>query len=109
MAANLGARLFGLIGRKSLPPGYALGIGGCDWVHTFGVRLPIDLAYCDKNGRVQRLVEGLAPNRIAPRAPGASVTWETEAGGFRGRVHEGQRLTLQPAITPEPKTERQKV
>lgn len=109
IAATLSARLFGLIGRKSLPPGYALGIGQCDWIHTFGVRLTIDVAYCDDTGRVLRLVESLGPNRIAPRAPGASIAWETEAGGFRGRVQEGQHLVLQPAILPEPKTGRQKV
>ena len=109
IAATLSARLFGLIGRKTLPPGYALGIGECDWIHTFGVRLVIDVAYCDKSGRVLRIVNSLAPNRIAPRAPGASIAWEIEAGGFCGRVHKGQRLALQPAITPEPKTERQKV
>ena len=112
LATSLKSRLLGLIGRTSLPPGYALGIGECDWVHTFGVCLTIDVAYCDKTGRVLRIVDSLAPNRIAPRASGATIAWEIEAGeagGFRGRVHEGQRLVLQPAITPEPKTERQKV
>lgn len=76
-------------------PEYALGIPGCDWVHSFGVLWPLDVAYCDREGRVLRLVENLRPNSIAPRCPGAWIAWEMRADGFSGRILEGQTLTFQ--------------
>jgi uncharacterized membrane protein (UPF0127 family) len=100
-ANSFAARLIGLMGRSEIAPSLALGIPDCDWVHTFGVRLPLDIAYCDRKGTVLRLVENLIPNRAAPRVPGARMTWEMKAGGFSGRVREGQQLVLQPAAKIE--------
>ncbi len=100
--AHLGLRLTGLIGRRVISAQYALGIPYCDWVHSFGVLLPLDVAYCDKEGRVLRLVRHLIPNRIAPRAPGAWIAWEMKGGGFAEDVCEGHRLIFQPCLLKEP-------
>jgi uncharacterized membrane protein (UPF0127 family) len=95
IAAGFGARLIGLVGRRRIAADYALGIPGCGRVHSFGVLLTLDIAYCDRDGQVLRLVENLKPNRIAPGARGAWIAWETRGGGFAGRISEGQRLILQ--------------
>ncbi|MES2464537.1 MAG: DUF192 domain-containing protein [Armatimonadota bacterium] len=100
------ARLMGLVGRREIGPEQALGIPDCDWVHTFGVFFALDIAYCDRNGRVLRVVENLRPNRFGPRASGAYMTWEMRSGGFSGCIHEGQRLILQPSSKIESQTER---
>lgn len=100
-AENLQERLRGLIGRASLPADQALGIARCDWVHTFGVRFPLDIAYCDDAGHVLLVVADLAPNRIAPRALGARVAWEMASGNLAPYVSAGHLLEVStPPIVP---------
>ncbi|MBC8101126.1 MAG: DUF192 domain-containing protein [Cytophagales bacterium] len=107
VASSLWMQFIGLIGKRSLPDDYALAIPHCDRVHTFGVRFPIDVVYCDRKGRVLRVVASLPPGRLAPRARGAWVAWEAGAGVFAGRsggagVRIGQRLVLADASEPGP-------
>lgn len=85
-------RLIGWIGRD-IPVGAALGISGCQQIHTFGVRASIDCAYCNRDGRALR-VETLAPNRVGRRVPGAWIVWETAAGALTPLVVVGDRLVL---------------
>lgn len=62
-------------------------------IHTFGVRFPLDLAYCDAAGLVLHRAT-LAPRRIGPCVPGAVVVWELTAGSLSG-VLIGEVLTCQ--------------
>lgn len=96
IATGLFALLVGLIGRGDAAPDFALALPGCDWVHTVGVRFPIDVVYCGRMGEVLLVVEHLAPGRIAPRGRGAHVVWEMPAGGLSGRVTVGDRLEWEP-------------
>lgn len=109
LAAGFRERLIGWIGRKVIRPEQALGIPNCDWVHTFGVCLPLDIVYCDREGRVLQVAENLPPNRIAPRATGAFIAWEMSAGGFSGQVREGQRLILEALPKTNPQSDAQNV
>lgn len=56
-------------------------------VHTFGMRMPIDVAACAPLGggrfRVERLLT-VAPGRLTRPAWHASTAFEAEAGAFRG-------------------------
>lgn len=87
-------RLVGWIGRP-VPQGEALAITACRQIHTFGVRTPLDVAYCGADGHALR-VEEIAPNRIGPRVEGAERVWETASGGLVPYVRPGDRLLLVP-------------
>jgi len=85
----------------TVPDDTALHLSPCSRVHTFGVRCVLDVAHCDRQGRVLR-VETLAPNRIGPKVPGTHQVWETRSPGFRNRIRSGQILTVVPRFQGEP-------
>ena len=90
IASSRAARRKGLIGRDGFDA--ALLLPGCRWVHTIGMRFPIDVAYCDRQGRVLRITT-LVPNRIDRPCLGARQAVEAAAGAFTGwSVHIGDVL-----------------
>jgi hypothetical protein len=63
VARSFAARGRGLMGRPSLPAGYALVIYP-EWsIHTFFMKIPIDVLFIDHAGRVAGLREAMPPNR----------------------------------------------
>jgi len=72
-------RLLGLMGRRSLPSGYAVLFPGCDSVHTAWMRMPIDVVFLDADGGVLELRPSVPPWRIA-RCRGAAAVLECGAG-----------------------------
>jgi uncharacterized membrane protein (UPF0127 family) len=87
------ARAIGLLDSSPRWAGHvALEIRPCFAVHTFGMRHPIDVAFVDAHGRVQRLVEALPAWRAA-WSPGARAAWELPAGSARAlRISRGVQL-----------------
>jgi len=81
-AESMRERLLGLIGHASLDANDALLLEPCDAIHTCAMRFAIDVAFLDRSGRVIRVVERLAPWRIA-WTPGARAVLETAAGTTR--------------------------
>jgi uncharacterized membrane protein (UPF0127 family) len=63
-AANLFARIKGLLGRKSILPGEALLLKPCNGIHTFGMRFAIDVIFLDRKNRVMAVTKDLRPNRL---------------------------------------------
>ena len=59
-------RLRGLLGTAPLTPREGLWLRPCRQVHTFGMRFPIDVAFCDRYGFVLHLTT-LPPGRVACR------------------------------------------
>jgi uncharacterized protein len=55
----------GLLGRESLAPGEGLWIVPCEAVHTFAMRFPIDLVYLDRDHRIKKLRNAVAPWRLS--------------------------------------------
>jgi uncharacterized membrane protein (UPF0127 family) len=87
-------RFLGVMGR-TLRPGQSVGISACDWVHTFFVRCPLDLIYCDPAGSVLKVVFQLPSNRWGPRIPGSFVVWELLGGTINGEsVAVGDSLVV---------------
>jgi uncharacterized membrane protein (UPF0127 family) len=78
----------------------ALGLPGCNWVHTFLVCCPLDIAYCDYDGVIVRLVAHVPPNRLAPFAAGAYWAWEMRAGGLAPFAGAGDRLIWEATAAP---------
>jgi uncharacterized protein len=73
------SRLRGALGRPSPTPGWGLYLSPCAWVHTLGMRFPIDAVYIGRGGRVLA-VTSLAPWRVGPRVPAAIGVLELPAG-----------------------------
>jgi uncharacterized membrane protein (UPF0127 family) len=93
-ATSIVERFAGLIGRPPLGPAEGWLFERCDAVHTFAMRVPIDVVFLDRSGRVLRIAEHLAPWRIAWR-PGAHAVLETAAGTTRRLgIVPGRVLTL---------------
>ena len=77
-------------------PDFALGLPQCDWVHTWGMRGPLDVAFCDGQNAVLRVFLDIPPRRLLPRVRGAALAWEMKAGGFgEGRVQTGDLVVLE--------------
>lgn len=93
-AETLCGRLIGLIGRRNLPAGSALIIPGCNQVHTFGMRFPIDVLFLNADN-VILAAEPLRPWKISKRHPGASKAIEFPAGTIsQSGMKPGDQLAL---------------
>ena len=58
------ARLLGLAGLRSLPPGVALLLPRTRSIHTFGMRFALDLVWLDREGGIVRIDRGVRPWRM---------------------------------------------
>lgn len=100
-ATDRRARRRGLLGRDGLEG--ALLIEGCRWVHTVGMRFPIDVAFLDADGLVIRTVQ-MPRRRVGMPVFRARSVIEAEAGAFaRWGVHVGAVIELRAhAMGSEP-------
>jgi len=63
LARSFWARGRGLMGRAALPDSYALIILPESSIHTFFMRVPIDVLFVDRSDTVIRLCETMPPSR----------------------------------------------
>lgn len=73
------ARRRGLLGRDHLDG--ALVLRPCRWIHTIGMRFPIDVAYLDDEGIVVKTIQ-MHRQRLGIPVWRASQVIEAEAGAF---------------------------
>ena len=93
VAENRSARRRGLLGREHMEG--ALVLRRCKWIHTIGMRFPIDVAYLDGGSRVIA-VRRMQPFRIGRPRLRAKAVLEAEAGAFeRWGIHVGDVLEAQ--------------
>jgi uncharacterized membrane protein (UPF0127 family) len=89
-------RLRGLLGRKQLEQGEGLLLRPASSIHMWFMRFPIDAVFVDRENRVLRVVEHLAPWRLAA-CRGAKAVIELPAGeAARVGLVAGDRLSLKP-------------
>jgi uncharacterized membrane protein (UPF0127 family) len=94
VAARPLARMRGLLGRASLPPGEGILLKPAGSVHTFFMRFPIDVVFLDGELAVVGVEPSLRPWRLAGRRGAKSVV-ELAAGECERRdVAPGARLAL---------------
>jgi uncharacterized membrane protein (UPF0127 family) len=87
VASTRSARRNGLMGRDGLEG--ALVLDPCRWVHTFGVRFPLDIAFLDEEGCVIKTMH-MHQRRVGIPVWRASHVIEAEAGAFgRWGLHVG--------------------
>lgn len=95
VARSFAARLIGLMGRRSLPSGFALVIPGCRQVHTFFMRFPIDVLFLDADNRVICLENGVKPYRVTRHCRGAAYALELPARtASEHGVHTADRIVM---------------
>lgn len=88
------SRLRGLIGRESIDG--ALLIEPARGVHTFGVRFPIDVVFCDADMVIIEVVT-MEPNRMGRPRPRARTVVEAAARSCdRWKVQVGDQLDVRP-------------
>jgi hypothetical protein len=73
------ARRRGLLGRDSMEG--ALVIEPCRWIHTIGMKFPIDVAYLDPDGVVVKTIQ-MQRFRVGVPVWNARSIIEAEAGAF---------------------------
>ena len=95
VADDRAARRLGLRGRDGIEG--VLVIEPCRQVHTFGMRFPIDVAFCAADGRVLAIRQ-LAARRVSRPVWRARWAIEAEAGTFRRwGLTTGDRVELRAA------------
>ncbi len=73
-------RMKGLLGRESLPLGEALFLKPCNWIHTIGMKFPIDIVFLGKDSTVVGAEESIPPNRFSSFVLRARSALELPAG-----------------------------
>lgn len=91
-ADSVKSRTKGLLGRDEIDG--ALLLRGTKSVHTIGMRFPIDVAFCDDEMRVLRIVT-MPKHRVSKIEFGASCAIETMAGRFNHwQIEPGAQLEI---------------
>jgi hypothetical protein len=98
IAATRAERRRGLLGRDQIDG--ALVLRPCRQVHTFRMRMPIDVVWCADDGRVLR-VATMAPGRVSRPVLRARFVIEAAAGATdRWRLRVGDPLEVVVADDP---------
>lgn len=84
VARTPAARLRGLLGRRTLPPGHGLLLVPAASIHTCGMRFALDVVFVDDAGRALRIAADVRPWRLAS-CRGAAGALELPAGTCAAR------------------------
>ncbi len=88
------AKRRGLLGRDGFEGAFV--IERCRWVHTIGMRFPIDVAFVDAEGAIIKTLR-MRRHRLGAPVWGARAVIEAEAGAFaRWGLHVGDVIELRP-------------
>jgi uncharacterized membrane protein (UPF0127 family) len=66
VARGMLRRGLGLMGRRGWPSSDGMVLTGCNSIHTFFMRMPIDVVYLDRESRVLRADGAMPPWRLGP-------------------------------------------
>jgi uncharacterized membrane protein (UPF0127 family) len=99
-------RLHGLLGLGPLARGHGLWLVPCKAVHSFGMRVPIDLLFVDADFEVVAVRSMFGPCRIALCRRARSTIEMAPGDVMRLRITVGSRLVLERPtsidLRPEP-------
>jgi len=98
-ASSFVDRFMGLMGRRSLAFGEGMHIAPCNSIHTFFMRIPIDVAFLDPEGLIVKQIPAMPPWRVSSVYFKAHSVLELPAGTLAAsETREGDRLTFEPAV-----------
>ena len=92
------SRRQGLLGRSSMDVGEGIYLVPCKWIHMFGMKFPIDVAFLNSSGRILAVHHSLSPNRLSRPVLRAEGALELPATTLR---KTGTRVGDQVLLTPE--------
>lgn len=100
LATSHWARFWGLMGRRDLPAGGGMVLQPGGGIHTWFMRIPIDVLHVDKGGVVTHVLHGIKPWRFGPLLVGNKQAIELPVGGAastqRGDEIEIEDVTFRP-------------
>ncbi len=97
IAGDSAARRRGLLGTHDLNRESGLWIVPCEAIHTFGLKMPIDVLFLDRDFKVKKLLTAMPPSRISICFAASSVV-EVKPGAIaRSNTKVGHRLSLRRA------------
>jgi hypothetical protein len=86
------SRRKGLSGQTNIEGAFV--IPNCRWVHTFGMRVPIDVAYLDADGNVIKTVQ-MSKMRLGAPVWNARIVVEAQKGAFaRWGINVGNKMEV---------------
>jgi len=94
VADNFADRFKGLMMRAEKNTHYVLAISPCKQVHTFFMKFPIDIVFCDENGCVLEVHRNIEPWKIDKLVNKASVAMEAPTGTFLKDVMLGDVINF---------------
>lgn len=96
-ATSFADRFMGLMGRRSLVSGEGMHISPCNSIHTFFMRIPIDVAFLDVEGLIVKQIPAMPPWRVSSVYFKAHSVLELPAGTLAAsETLEGDRLSFEP-------------
>ena len=97
VAKGMLRRGIGLMGRRGWASSDGLVLKGCNSIHTFFMRMPIDVVYLDSANRVLRADGSVKPWRLGPIVWKANTVVELPAGTIeRTGTKAGDLLQVVP-------------
>lgn len=97
VAGDSATRRRGLLGRDTFAD-EALILAPCSAIHTWFMRLTIDVIYADREGRVVKCSPAVRPWRLSGALRGFAAIELPEGTIARSRTVVGHRLRLEPAL-----------
>ncbi len=95
-ARSFSQRFVGLMGRRDLPFGEGLHIVPCNSIHTFFMRIPIDVVFLDGDLRIIKALPALPPWRATPIYFKARSVLELPSGTLAGSgTCDGDELSFE--------------
>ena len=88
-------RARGLLGREPLAATEGLVFEKTPQIHTFGMKYPIDVVFCDRDLEVIHVARNVRPRRISRWVFRARYTIEMKGGTVPGSVDRGTRLVIE--------------
>ena len=89
-------RARGLIGVTALPSGVAMVFEPARQIHTFGMKFPLDVVFCDSQWEVVHVVRSMVPHRVTRFVWRAHFAIELAGGSLPANVQAGSLLNLTP-------------
>ncbi|MDP9233235.1 MAG: DUF192 domain-containing protein, partial [Actinomycetota bacterium] len=89
-------RARGLMGQSAMPPGTAMVFEPARQIHTFGMKFPLDVVFCDRTWKVLHVVRSMAPARMTRVVWRARYVLELRGDSLPAGVDVGQSLVMMP-------------
>lgn len=87
-------RLVGLLATGHLQKGTGIVLKPCTQIHTFFMRINIDVIFADKDFNVLYVIENMKPWRLSPLLLKSLYTVELAAGTLEGSVKAGDKISF---------------